>query len=420
MVNLSDTDAIRRCVNLDWLEVHVHEPIGEPHDAEYFRCRGFVVHERPYGTRVYRQMFTLYGRDGNPLLEVRRDPASQGLQGIHNAEESHIRLVNRSCYFDNAADIMTEFLQRYDYTNVRISRVDVCLDFTKFDDGDRPDAFVRRYFKHVYAKINQGNISSHGSDAWEGQNWNSLSWGAKTSDIGTKLYNKTLELYDAKTDSYKKPYIREAWLRSGLIDDLHRCTLRGNKIDVWRVEFSIRSSVKNWFVIEVNGKAKNWQSIRNTLEVYNSRPKMLAIFASLSQHYFHFKYYEKGQRKDRCRDKILFRWEPAQLCYKIGRDSTCLGDGKAYKANWDRLIAHLRLIQESGCGKSIYDACEVIIAFLERENLRGELANPWSHNELLTLQQALAQHIADPSADVAILLRSIKEMLSLSDRAAPF
>ena len=420
MADSSDTDAIRRCVNLDWLEVHVYEPIGEPHDADYFRGRGFVVHERPYGTRVYRQMFTLDGQDGNPLLEVRRDPASQGLQGIHSAEESHIRLVNRSCYFDNAADIMAEFLQRYGYTNVRISRVDVCLDFTKFDDGDRPDAFVRRYFKHVYAKINQGNISSHGTDAWEGQNWNSLAWGAKTSDIGTKLYNKTLELYDAKTDSYKKPYIREAWLRCGLIDDLHRCTLGGNKVDVWRVEFSIRSSVKNWFVIEVNGKAKNWQSIRNTLEVYNSRQKMLAIFASLSQHYFHFKYYEKGQRKDRSRDKILFRWEPAQLCYKIGRDSTCLGDGKSYKAHWDRLIARLRMIQESGCGKSIYDACEVIITFLERENLRGELANPWSHNELLALQQALAQHIAEPSADVAILLRSIKEMLSLRDRAAPF
>lgn len=420
MADSTDTDAIRRCVNLDWLEVHVYEPIGEPHDADYFRSRGFVVHERPYGTRVYRQMFTLDGQDGNPLLEVRRDPASQGLQGIHSAEESHIRLVNRSCYFDNAANIMEEFLQRYGYTNVRISRVDVCLDFTQFDEGDRPDAFVRRYFKHVYSKINQGNISSHGTDAWEGQNWNSLSWGAKTSDIGTKLYNKTLELYDAKTDSYKKPYIREAWLRCGLIDDLHRCTLGGTKVDVWRVEFSIRSSVKNWFVIEVNGKAKNWQSIRNTLEVYNSRPKMLAIFASLSQHYFHFKYYEKGQRKDRCRDKILFRWEPAQLCYKIGRDSTCLGDGKSYKANWDRLIARLRLIQESGCGKSICDACEVIIAFLERENLRGELANPYSHNELLALQQALAQHIVEPSADVAILLRSIKEMLSLSDRAAPF
>ena len=42
----------RRCVNIDWLEVHVMEPIGDPHDADYYRRVGLTVSERGYGTRV--------------------------------------------------------------------------------------------------------------------------------------------------------------------------------------------------------------------------------------------------------------------------------------------------------------------------------------------------------------------------------
>ena len=163
-----------RCVNLDWLEVHCREPITLKLDADYFRTNGVWVEERGYGTRIYREMFTILGTDGQPYCEVRRNPASQGLHGIHDPNECHLRLVNRSCYFDNAASSFKEFLERWGYYDIRISRVDVCLDFAVFDKGDDPAAFVRRYFRHKYAKINQGNISSHGKDGWDGQEWNSL------------------------------------------------------------------------------------------------------------------------------------------------------------------------------------------------------------------------------------------------------
>ena len=183
-----------RCVNLDWLEVHAYEPILTSLNAHYYRAQGWIVEEREYGTRVYREMFVLIGRDNQPLLEIRRNPASQGLNGVHQANECHIRLTNRSCYFDDAASYLQSFLNNYGYYNVRISRVDVCLDFVSFDMGDDPAAFVRRYFKHKYSKINQGRISAHGDDTWSGLECNSLSWGSKMSDVSTKLYNKTMEL----------------------------------------------------------------------------------------------------------------------------------------------------------------------------------------------------------------------------------
>ena len=118
----------KRCVNIDWLEIHAREPVGQPHNADYFRSLGLSVEEREYGTRVYREMFVIMGSDSLPAIEVRRNPASSGLNGIHDAEETHIRLVNRMCYFDDCVEKFRLFLENNHYTDVRISRIDICLD----------------------------------------------------------------------------------------------------------------------------------------------------------------------------------------------------------------------------------------------------------------------------------------------------
>lgn len=406
----------RRCVNLDWLEVHAREPISEPHDAQYFRDKGYAVNEREYGTRVYKEMFTLLSNTGETLLEIRRNPASKGLNGIHEINECHIRLTNRSCYFDNAAELLERFLRIHGYDNVRISRVDVCMDFVKFDKGDDPQAFVRRYFRHKYAKINQGNIAGHGEDTWSGQEWNSISWGSKSSAIGTKMYNKTMELYDVKTASFKKPYIRQAWCIAGLIDDWQTVTKDGERVDVWRVEFSIKSAVKNWVPIEIDGIAKNYQSLRNTIDVYMGRDRLLVMFASLANHYFHFKKYKQGQRKDRCKDKILFDFSGMQTTYKVGRNNYVAGSGQTLVENYNRLIAKIRAYQQSHLIGEIHKACEVLIQAMTEDNIRHDLENPWSREELMTMRMLMKLRIENKDMSFEVAMTEVKKLLKITDR----
>ena len=416
----------QRCVNLDWLEVHCLEPYGDPHDAEYFRRAGLTVMERDYGTRVYKEMFTVNDALGNPFVEVRRAPYSTGYAGIHDERECHLRLVNAACYLDNAADLMQQFIDTYHYEFNRITRVDICLDFERFDEGDDPAVFLSRYLRQVYSKINQGNITAHGADRWNGQVWNSVSWGSPTSAIGTKFYNKTMELYDAATGTYRKPHIRYAWLKCGLIDDFHKVLKRKDDgwytPQIWRVEFSIRSSVKKWFAIELNGEAKHYQSIRNTLDMYDCREKLLTLFASLQQHYFHFKHYDKEQRKDRCPDKVLFRWSGLQVTYKVGRDDTLsiLGEGAKQSRPYDTLLNKLRLYQQEKPQKDIVEACQVIIRAIEGDYLRSDLRNPFSYHELLALQRALSMKASGDDTDVVVLMQEVKNLLKLNDKTAIF
>ena len=66
-----------RCVNLDWLEISAEESNSRyPCDADYFRSRGFIVHERDYGTRVWGEVFTIEDENGHDWIEVRRRPPS--------------------------------------------------------------------------------------------------------------------------------------------------------------------------------------------------------------------------------------------------------------------------------------------------------------------------------------------------------
>lgn len=423
---------IERCINLDWLEVCAMEPMTKPLDAEYFRSCGLVVLEREYGSKVWRDIFTIEDEHGHAFMEVRRAPKSE----IIASNITHLRLVNRYCYFEDAPDIMQNFIDQHGYEFHHITRVDICLDFEFFDYGDKPRDFMRRYIEGKFSKINQANVHAHGSDEWSGRVWNSVSWGAPSSDVGTKFYNKTLELFDPVTKRYGKPYIREAWQAAHLVDDMTTCTKLGKDgerytVEVWRVEFSIRSSVRKWFCIELGGKQRNKQSIRNTLDMYNSKPKLLILFASLAEHYFHFKhlikrykFYEEGHtsgyalRKDRCPDKLLFRWKDTQQFYKIEKEHVS-GNNKPDSHNL-RLLGMLKEFRDRTVDKAVKQSASVIIDYLQDNIARHDIANNLTRQDIDALRMALARHMKQPSIDPALLIKMAKEELAIRDEIDPF
>lgn len=403
-----------RCINIDWLEVFAME-IGTQHDASYFRRAGFSVDEREYGTRIYKEMFTLIDAAGHPFIEVRRNPKNPLL----HVSACHIRFHNRTCYYHDAAQVMLDFLQRYDYQFMNISRIDICLDIVRFDDNTLPRVFMQRYMRGKFSKINQSNIHAHGTDNWTGRVWNSVSWGSPSSPIGTKFYNKTLELYDPKTDSYSKPYIRQAWLECGLIDEPTRCTLKGETQEIWRIEFSIRSAVKRWVAIELNGKSKHYQSLRNTLQQYDSREKLLVMFASLAQHYFHFKRYVMEQRKDRCPDRQLFRWQNIERVYKV-EHADMLSEEKAPDALM-ALIKQLRHYCDAPANIATKKSAETLLHQLEELSKTTEISKPWTYEKRLAYQCLLARRMDGLIGDtIEAVLAEIKSLMNINDRTIIF
>lgn len=298
-----------RCCNLDWLSVSCLEPTTvEPLTADYYKSKGWDVDVRAYGTRVFGQMFTLK-RNGVEVYEIRRDPLSKKDQGgIFDSRLCHIRFSNRTCYEVGCIDSLRVFLLSNRFQNIKINRIDICLDINVFDNQMQPQNLIDRYMKSEISKLNQSNIHAHGSDEWKSRKWNSLKWGSPTSKVTTKLYNKTMEL---GANPHNKEYIRQRWEESGL----------DTKKDVWRIEFSVSASGT------LLKDTKREKHVALSLSEVDDTEKLIYIFLSLADHYFHFKYVEYKEdgelkRKDRCKDVPLFKTGGTQFSAVAGKLKT--------------------------------------------------------------------------------------------------
>lgn len=399
-----------RCINIDWLEIYCLEPIETPHTPDYYREQGLWVEERDYGTRVYEQMFKIKDQSGYDILEVRRQPKQAGLKNaILQINACHVRLSNRTCYKDNAVDILRQFCQAYNLEIVRIFRIDIALDFERFDSGDDPKKFLMRYIANKYSKINQADAHGHFRDRWDSRNWNSISWGSPKSAIGTKLYNKSLELKEV----HDKPYIRQSWFLSRLVDDPQRLykintdgTLRTPII--WRLEFSIRSAVKNWLTYEKDGDPKKLRSVRNTLEMYDTRDKLLAMFALLQDHYFHFRYFRKDKLKYECPQKELFHFSAAENFYKVEH----LSSDQPPETLEKRLLRYLRQYKLLHPSQETLKSVNTLIDVLEKSDMARLLENPYSKVHLLALQQAIAARVSGSNISPLQLVQQIEKFLA--------
>lgn len=379
-----------RCVNVDWCEIYAHEDNTKyPMNAEYYRDRGYVVIEREYGTRIYNEMFTVCDSLGNPFVEVRRSPMSGNSSFTGLSELScHLRLVNRACYSNSAVRDLAEFMVMHGYIYQRIFRIDVCYDFIRFDSGDNPEKFIRRYIEKKYSKVNQCHVACHGSDAWASFDWESVSWGAPKSMVSTKMYNKTKEL---QATGNRKPWIVQAWVETGLVDDPL------NLPDVWRIEFSLRSSARNWIVIEdSDAKRERKKAIPHTLELFDGRDRLWQRFLDLAHHYFRFKIVEyqrevnsKGERKqvrkDACQDKQLFDYSNHSTFYRVEAVAKPSEPNKKDEI----LLRHLNRYRELHADLDIRRAIDIILNNINREQLRRITAHGLSH-EIDAIRLAIA------------------------------
>ena len=390
------------------------------------------MRERGYGTRVYKEMFEIVDEMNNPLIEIRRNPCSgeSGFQGLSEFS-SHIRLPNWMLYQGRPVDFLRDFLLKHDYIFKRIYRIDICYDFEYFDSGDQPARFARRYLEGTYRKINQCHLTAHGFDAWNGCDYNSLSWGSPSSMVSTKLYNKTLELKQAKND---KPWIKTAWMMADLIENpcsMTKHDTKGNLYhpEIWRVEFSMKSEADGWIVYEMQNRKKvRKQAIPHKLEMFDSPDKIWHRFQNLAYHYFHFKHKEyigskRGattyalsqvdsdvertpQRKDRCRDKELFRWDDnlefAQLTAAPPPSKKNTRDEILRRRLTDYKLRHPQT--------DIRNACDVLLKNLE--NLELLRFSPIGDDvERMAMQLALSSKIRGDKRYFFEIIAEIKALL---------
>lgn len=390
----------KRCINIDWLELYcLEDPTQYPMDADYFQLHGHHVEPREYGTRQYKQMFTIFRRN-EPWIEIRREPVSGEdtgrAKGMFSVYSCHIRLHNAACYSDTAVIDLENFLFQYRYDVRRIYRLDICCDFERFDFGDLPAKVLQRYMEGKYTKINQSTIAAHGRDQWDGRHWNSVSWGNQKSMVSTKFYNKSMELATAKHD---KPYIRYAWMLCGLVNDfmsLTKTKADGTtyKPDIWRVEFSIKSSARGYYKLgDKTSKDPKRDMVPHNLNLYETREQLYVAFLSLAHHYFHFKKYKPNVRKYDCEDKPLFDYTNLKNIYHIDREISARKPSNALLT----LKYRLQRFRETTLDIDVRIAAQKIEEYIDRMMLHDTMTE-FSRKDFQLLQVLLGLRIGSTNS----------------------
>lgn len=409
-----------RCVNLDWLEVSCDEDYSlYPCNADFFREQGFFVHERDYGTRVWGEVFTIEDQDGHDWIEIRRAPPSGNSEFKGLTEYScRLRVVNAQLYVKDCTQRLLAFLVRFNYQFKRIFRIDIAYDFEKFDYGDQPARFARRYIERKFRKINQCKLRVIGDDNWTDFDWESLSWGSQTSMVSTKMYNKSKEL---KTVSKQKTWIPMSWFENGLIDDpINRTKRREDgtiyEPEIWRIEFSMKSKADRWLVIEnQGGKHVKKTAIPHTPDMFDSPDKLWQRFQDLAYHYFRFKIAEYNEerdedgnlvpkRKDLCADKRLFRFDTDRVFHQL---DMCVSGGKP-NADDEVLLRRLRNYRMKSADTKVRTACDVLIEALETSDLRRYTSKQvWAETQ--ALQELLRRRMKMTEKDAIETLEQVKQ-----------
>lgn len=208
------------CINCDWLSLS----IKIDKYASVTAPKGYRI-DTLQGNNIFKERYILYNADGYKIATFLCAPYSPVIpEDIGTLQFSNPFLYNPD---PNYLENLIKCFKRGIFNG--ISRYDVACDFVPTDAEFKTIRKLMDGSQYVSGK-------SEGSVFWHTEVFNDkpyrmphcLSYGAPTSQLKVKLYNKSLEINAVDRANCSKPYILDEWL-------YHLpCVDR-----VWRLEFSL-------------------------------------------------------------------------------------------------------------------------------------------------------------------------------------
>lgn len=241
-------------ISVDWFQVYcsntgkIDPQKGCLYQSANIDPRGnrliYEVREAREFNPIYKYSYSIFVH-GWCYAHVSMVPRMQQLA----ADSVAVKVHNRLLYMSSWAWYLTDICETFGWRIKNITRLDLALDFQKFDDGRLPVDFIRYYFTPAVdgtasfiRKGGKNNFAAMGDkqvqkEMREGKNYvtgcapdfDYLRFGTRKSSFSSYLYNKSREL----EEQHDKKYIRKAWDAAGIIED--------DNLPVYRLEFSVNS-----------------------------------------------------------------------------------------------------------------------------------------------------------------------------------
>jgi len=199
-------------LNYDWLQFSMLIDIyKEPHS--------FKSEVNCLRSNVFNKIVK-FSYENYPFATLFFEPFSKAL----NPSLALVKIENQWCYYKNLWLILGKFLAEISAKQVKVSRLDLSVDFQNLKDFENPEDVIHFFLSEKILKIGSSKFTCIGDKKFRNE-MSYLRFGQRSSVVCAYLYNKSKELREVAD----KPYIREIWYMAGF-DEMR---------DTWRLEFSL-------------------------------------------------------------------------------------------------------------------------------------------------------------------------------------
>ena len=307
-----------KLINIDWLQFAVINKKKTLKKTNWLK--------KDYQTRLFSDVYEYISHD-TVYFEMVCNPKSN----IINENLCIIKVANEILYHPDLHKYIEYLLIEEDFIYNNITRLDLCMDFAKFDNELYPDEFIYNFFTDKYLKNNKTQYKIIGS-----QNYCNIPeyirFGSGNSAVSSYLYNKSKEFRDVK----HKAYISEMWSKNGL----------SSNCDIWRLEFSVKEFNT---VLTDKSTGQQFKIDLNFLKDFNN---ILSLYSALYSKYFDFRKNDGKSNKSRMKKIELFELEDINTCWYSEREKldTDRSD-KIMIKKLDSMQNELRAIKSDYCNE---------------------------------------------------------------------
>ena len=322
---------------IDWLQLYCLAPmkkiknggLGEMIPDIFSKNKIFEVVKMDYQIRQFKDVYEIK-QNGEVAAVITANPPGKS---VLKAETAIVKIHNKFLYQQNLKDFVTLLLSDLNLTFMSISRIDIAVDFIRFDNGMKGNDLIKKFVNEDVIKAGRSTKWSLNGDTGKDDqdvsflNFHYLRFGKKGGDIAYYLYNKSVELAQVK----EKPYIREYWAANGYEE---------SQGDVWRLEFALKSGKHGIVDDDENGGGE-------TLTMKDLALLEPINFTKWFVNYFdrHFRFYENNgkSRKDRNADIVLFEnLKPTTIRIELSKKKDSGRSERIFARKLDEISQELR------------------------------------------------------------------------------
>lgn len=271
-------------ISCDWLSFTGH--LTNSKDGNHYPVTNgkYTTSYEEKGTAVYK-CYQKYYKNNLLYFTVLYSPRASFIPNY----SCQVKLDNHILYSDELETTLKDIFECGIIFHC-LTRLDLCIDFIRFDNNMSPSKFIELIMKNKIFKLRKGDgytfYKSHHDIEFTG-----ISFGKKSSICHWRLYNKSLELREVK-DKY---YIRQLWINNGYNE---------SEDDVWRLEVELKD------ISTINLSYNDISNVFDDIFRVVTGVHYYFIFNYFLERTFRFKYKDKNKNISRCKDVKFFNHQP--------------------------------------------------------------------------------------------------------------